>query len=98
MFANYTAFGNRKDRRNANRRYFQFGLRLFFQLEKTAFEEIGFKAKPKSVLFPGTKGDFNGCTIEILNAKCIIITQKGQKNRLDFLNVYSKSAQLQYAF
>jgi len=67
----------------------------FLQKEESELKKAGFKAKPRSAMEPGSRGDFNGCYLEI-DEDSITIRQKGQASKLELVDPRSQSARKQY--
>ncbi|KAF2743819.1 hypothetical protein M011DRAFT_480354 [Sporormia fimetaria CBS 119925] len=67
----------------------------FSSLEEEKLEKAQFRSKPKTVLTPDTKIDFNGCTL-MMEGNSISLKQKGQGGKICLVDENAPSRAQQY--
>ncbi|KAF2741624.1 hypothetical protein M011DRAFT_497953 [Sporormia fimetaria CBS 119925] len=67
----------------------------FSSLEEKKLEKAQFRSKPKTVLTPDIKMDFNGCTL-MMEGNSIRLRQKGQGGKICLVDVNAPSRAQQY--
>ena len=67
----------------------------FLTKKQTEIDKAGFLTKPAQILNPTSPLTFNGCII-IINEESLYMLQKGQKARIELINIASKNYKQAY--